>query len=387
MSLVEGKPSIYFSGEDTQFLAERMGHTIIGKFSHSIPSSHQIQKCLSNMKFIGGFSWKYINAKHVAIQVEDATDYAKLLVGQNGMPVWYVDRHPMRVFRWSPEFNPYFETPIAAVWCNLVGLPIHLFEKSALFTIGGMLGNPIQVDHATASQTRLSFVRICVEIDISNPPTEEFIIDIMGREVVQKVIWDKIPLFCRECHYVGRSSSACYANGQRERPMKRNYHTPRHNNSAETQQQSRYQPVAGENDSGKIATHQKVQTEVPNQDHHEASASNERQHWSNDRGKEHNKPSHGAERQREVDEDGFQIQRRRRGPKQSHPKIHNSGLPRTNSTGDIGHQQFAAKPQDNQAGVLHLSDPQKSNQKQEMTPYWGRLDEAWKTFVKPSYYK
>ena len=61
VSLVEGKPSIYFSGEDTQFLVERMGHTIIGKFSHSIPSSHQIQKCLSNMKFIGGVSWKYIN--------------------------------------------------------------------------------------------------------------------------------------------------------------------------------------------------------------------------------------------------------------------------------------------------------------------------------------
>ena len=101
------------------------------------------------MKFVGEYLWSYINAKHILVQFKLLADYAKLLNGPNGMPVWFVDRHPMRVFKWSPDFDPFFESPIAPIWCNLVGLPIHLFERSALFAIGGLLGTPIQVDYAT----------------------------------------------------------------------------------------------------------------------------------------------------------------------------------------------------------------------------------------------
>ena len=168
-------------------MAGKLGYAVVGKFSHSIPSSIHIQRALQGMRFIGEFSWKYINAKHVLIQFNLIENYAKLLSGPNGMPVWFVDRHPMRVFRWTPEFDPFFESPIAAVWCNLVGLPIHLFEKSALFAIGGLLGEPLQVDHATITHSRLSFARLCIEIDISKTPVEEIVLDLQGREIRQIV--------------------------------------------------------------------------------------------------------------------------------------------------------------------------------------------------------
>lgn len=175
-----GLPAIYFSGSDNTYLAEKLGHAVVGKFSHSIPSSQQIQKALQGLKFWGAYSWSYINAKHVLIQFEVLSDYAKILSGPNGRPVWFIERHPMRVFKWTPDFDPFFESPIAAVWCNLVGLPIHLFEKSALFAIGGLLGTPIQVDHDTISKRRLSFARLCIEIDISKSQMEETVIDIQG---------------------------------------------------------------------------------------------------------------------------------------------------------------------------------------------------------------
>ena len=113
-----GLPSIYFSGSDTSFLADKLGYAIVGKFSHSIPSFLHIQKALQGMRFLGEFSWRYINAKHVLIQFRLIADYAKLLNGPNGMPVWFIDRHPMRVFKWTPKFDPFFESPIAAIWCN-----------------------------------------------------------------------------------------------------------------------------------------------------------------------------------------------------------------------------------------------------------------------------
>ncbi|XP_042012187.1 uncharacterized protein LOC121760613 [Salvia splendens] len=224
-----GLPAIYFSSSETQKLATRLGHAIVGKFSHSIPASHQIQKALDNIKFSRGFTWKYINAKHVLVQFEDIADYARLLGGPKETPVWYVDRHPMRIFKWAPDFDAYCESPIAAIWCNLIGLPIHLFDQSALFAIEKLLGTPIQVDRATANKTRLSFARICIEIDITKPPPEEINLDICGRETVQQVRWDKIPAYCSECRHVGHKSEACYAAGKAVRPPKRNYNitTPR----------------------------------------------------------------------------------------------------------------------------------------------------------------
>ncbi|XP_042056295.1 uncharacterized protein LOC121800869 [Salvia splendens] len=219
-------PAIYFSGAETQKLATSLGHAIVGKFSHSIPASYQIQKALDNIKFCRGFSWTYINAKHTLIQFEDLADYARLLSGPKDTPVWYIDRHPMRVFKWSSDFDAYCESPIAAIWCNLIGLPIHLYDQAALFAIGKLLGTPIQIDRATANRMRLLFARLCIEIDISKPPPEEIILDICGRETMQQVKWDKIPSYCRECKHVGHKSEVCYAMGKTERPAKRNYNYP-----------------------------------------------------------------------------------------------------------------------------------------------------------------
>ena len=252
-SLSNGIPSIYFSGAEIQKLADNVGYAIVGKFSHSIPASFQIQKALDNIKFGRSFSWKYINAKHILVQFEDIADYARMLGGPKGTPVWYIDRHPMRVFKWTPDFDAYCESPIAAIWCNLIGLPIHLFDQSALFTIGKLLGTPIQVDRATADKTRLSFARICVEIDITKPPPEEIILDICGRETVQQVKWGKIPSYCRECKHVGHSSEVCYAAGKMERPEKRNYNIPKQKHHGEQNGKAKQdQPhrIPKENDLG-----------------------------------------------------------------------------------------------------------------------------------------
>ncbi|XP_041995769.1 uncharacterized protein LOC121745896 [Salvia splendens] len=223
ISSSNGMPSIYISSSESKHLADHLGHAVVGKFSHSIPSALQIQKALSNMKFKMGVSWKFINAKHVLIQCEDLGDYARLLNGPRDIPVWYVDGHPMRVFKWSPDFDVFCESRIAAIWCNLIGLLIHLFDQSTLFAIGKLLGNPIQIDQATANKTWLSFTRICVEIDITKPPPEEFILDLCGRTIIQQVKWDKISSFCAECKHVGHVAAVCYATGKRERPPKKNY--------------------------------------------------------------------------------------------------------------------------------------------------------------------
>ncbi|XP_042038360.1 uncharacterized protein LOC121784261 [Salvia splendens] len=153
-------------------------------------------------------------------------DYVKVLNGPNGSPNWYVDVHPMRVFKWAPDFDTFFESPIVSVWCNIIDIPAHLYEESAIMAIGNLLGKPLQADHATIHQSRLSFARICVEIDISIPPPEEIILNIRGKDSRYNVAWDRFPLFCANCKHVGHVKEDCHASGRKNRVGGRDRRVP-----------------------------------------------------------------------------------------------------------------------------------------------------------------
>ncbi|KAL0445293.1 UNVERIFIED_CONTAM: hypothetical protein Slati_2252000 [Sesamum latifolium] len=81
-----------------------------------------------------------LNLKHVIIRLSNEEDFTRLwLRGE-----WMFDSFHMRVFKWSPDFDPQIESPIALVWIRLPGLSIHLFEKNALFTFAAKIGKPLE---------------------------------------------------------------------------------------------------------------------------------------------------------------------------------------------------------------------------------------------------
>lgn len=51
-------------------------------------------------------------------------------------------------------------------WLSLEGLPIHFFNKAALFSIATAIGSPLKIDEATANLTRPSIARICICIKV-----------------------------------------------------------------------------------------------------------------------------------------------------------------------------------------------------------------------------
>ncbi|XP_042029955.1 uncharacterized protein LOC121776865 [Salvia splendens] len=219
----DGIPCLNIPDTDNTELAGRMGLALIGKFSHSIPAPHLIRKALSNFKLKGTLNWNFINAKHILITLSEIDDYVKILCGASNNNTWFVEHHPMRMFKWTADFDLYFETPIAVVWCNLHALPIHLFEESMLFSIGKLFGEPIQLDHATITRARLSYARICIEIDISKPVPDKYMLRIGGKDVTLQVKWDKIPQYCSACKHVGHSEEHCYAFGKRPTPPKKDF--------------------------------------------------------------------------------------------------------------------------------------------------------------------
>lgn len=55
------------------------------------------------------------------------------------------------------------------------------------------------------------FAKICVEIDLLVSRHSEIEIKLDDEFYMQRVIYEKMPLYCASCKYVGRDISTCYA--------------------------------------------------------------------------------------------------------------------------------------------------------------------------------
>ncbi|KAL0406373.1 UNVERIFIED_CONTAM: hypothetical protein Slati_3951200 [Sesamum latifolium] len=200
-----GEPGIRFSKEETDLLAERLKFALIGKFSHGLPSLNFLKNRLIKLDLRGSVSVGAINLKHVLIQLSHEEDYSRLwLRGE-----WLFDNYPMRVFKWSPKFNPHIESPIAPVWIKFPELPCHLFEKNALFGIASLIGKPLRMDEPTADLSRPSMARVCVELDLTASRTPAIFLEVDDLTIRQSVIYENCPLYCSHCKHLGHDQTTC----------------------------------------------------------------------------------------------------------------------------------------------------------------------------------
>jgi len=109
---------------------------------------------------------------------------------------------------------------VAPVWIRISGLPIHLFDKRALFTIGGLIGEPIKIDEATCKLSRIEFARICIEIDVRQQPPAEICVMNAGELICVPVVYERLPKYCSHCHHLGHEENACYIKQAGPRPRR-----------------------------------------------------------------------------------------------------------------------------------------------------------------------
>ncbi|KAK4426831.1 hypothetical protein Salat_1451800 [Sesamum alatum] len=62
---------------------------------------------------------------------------------------------PMRIIKWTQDFNPCIESPI--VWIRLVQFSVHLVGITSL------IGTLLKLDEATTDGVRPSVTRVCVK--------------------------------------------------------------------------------------------------------------------------------------------------------------------------------------------------------------------------------
>ncbi|KAL0374008.1 UNVERIFIED_CONTAM: hypothetical protein Sradi_3316500 [Sesamum radiatum] len=164
----KGEPGVIYSSEEMEYLASRLKFLFVDKFSHGLPNLNFLRNRIVKLGLKGTVTVGRLNFKHVLIRFTNEEDFSRLwLRGE-----WMFDSFYMRVFKWSPDFDPHIESPIGPVWIKLHELPIHLFEKNALFTFAAKIGKPLRMDEPTADISRPDLARVCVKIDLTAPEVQ-----------------------------------------------------------------------------------------------------------------------------------------------------------------------------------------------------------------------
>src|SRR3954469_21867824 len=136
--------------------------SLVGKFSHGRPSMEMARSIFAKLDLKGNFFLGHLDSKHILIKLEHEGDFNRLWLKDK----IFIDGFPMRVFRWTPDFRSDVESPLAPVWVGFPNLPIYMFNKVCLFSIGRLLGTPITLDIAIAEFKRPSMAKICVQVDL-----------------------------------------------------------------------------------------------------------------------------------------------------------------------------------------------------------------------------
>lgn len=111
---------------------------------------------------------------------------------------------PIIVKEWVP--NLCFEDEVlkeVPLWIRLPNLSLDCWSGDSLSRIGSVLGKPLCADECTTEQKRVSYARLFVEVDITQPLVYKVQVEGEAGMIEQQVYYEWAPLYSHKCHKVG----------------------------------------------------------------------------------------------------------------------------------------------------------------------------------------
>ncbi|KAL6570175.1 hypothetical protein OROMI_014689 [Orobanche minor] len=198
-------PTVIFTADECEHVSSFYRFAIIGKFSYGKPSNHMITQQLKSEGF-GTCKVHFLNGKHVLINLS-----SKLLCGKLWMHrEFFFAGFPMRMFRWDPFFNFKEEPAIVPLWVKIHALPPQWFDLRSLKTIASSVGEFLKADEPTHNRSRLSFARVCVEVNLKNHLPKKINLQVGEDSVPLDIEFEKVPEYCNYCKHIGHDIHKCY---------------------------------------------------------------------------------------------------------------------------------------------------------------------------------
>ncbi|XP_026456778.1 uncharacterized protein LOC113357549 [Papaver somniferum] len=96
------------------------------------------------------------------------------------------------------------------VWMNFRNVPLFMWSNKGLSMISSYLGKPLMMDTQTLNKTRMSYARICVEVDVNCDFPDSFTFTVGGIDTIEiKMDYSWKPPKCSECAVFGHVTANC----------------------------------------------------------------------------------------------------------------------------------------------------------------------------------
>ncbi|XP_062114154.1 uncharacterized protein LOC133825192 [Humulus lupulus] len=120
------------------------------------------------------------------------------------------DRKPVIIRPWTADLSAVCLIRSVPLWIRLHDLGLQYWGSKCLSALVSMIGKPIMVDKFTRERSRVQFVRVLVEIEITdNPPRNIQFLNDHGQIMEQGVEYEWLPIKCKVCSGFGHSMVDC----------------------------------------------------------------------------------------------------------------------------------------------------------------------------------
>ncbi|XP_060210421.1 uncharacterized protein LOC132637331 [Lycium barbarum] len=141
-----------------------------------------------------------------------------------------INNKPMILKKWCPnfDFNAEFLTAIP-LWVKLPKLPVSCWSSVSLSKIASTLGILLFADECTTNQTRISYARMLIKVDVTRPVPDFIpVMDPSGQVFQQQVGFEWKPEYCEKCLKLGHNCiNKNTAPSQQQRVHKQQDHQPK----------------------------------------------------------------------------------------------------------------------------------------------------------------
>ncbi|XP_058202838.1 uncharacterized protein LOC131317296 [Rhododendron vialii] len=185
------------------FLDKKLPFGAVSNTAFQIWKKFGIQKVMSNEQGFFFFKFSQVNAHKRVIAAGPWLFGDKLLV----------------LKPWTPQMElrkeQFAKVPI---WVQLYQVPLVLWNAAGLSYIASAIGIPLHADALTESCQRLSYARLCVEVEVRSVLPEMVDVEYCGLFATVGVKYPWRPVKCLECHLFGHSEDQCIVKAKVTKP-------------------------------------------------------------------------------------------------------------------------------------------------------------------------
>ncbi|KAK1272493.1 hypothetical protein QJS04_geneDACA015180 [Acorus gramineus] len=203
------QPVVEVDDTDYANTMEQWGKAIVGYIIGTSPVYTPFLQFLKRLwKPKGGINLMLKGNGFFMVNFDNEEDLQEVLEGGP----WTMASQPFVIQRWTPHTRMELERLTSIpIWVKFPDLPLHMWSLECLNKIASGIGTPLYRDAATRQGTRISFARVCVEIEAGQALPDSIVVNspIGGRQEF-RVVYDWKPQAWSHCNMFGHDDAMCY---------------------------------------------------------------------------------------------------------------------------------------------------------------------------------